>query len=122
MGIPTLEEGSRCFMKAKFYDNQERAQIPTSLQYRVDCQTTGVALQGWTFVTPDTQVEVQIDATLNVIQRRGNAIERKVVTFLANADPPENAFTQVQFYDLEALQAYGSVPGTGQYSNDYGNS
>jgi hypothetical protein len=120
MGIPTLNEGSRCFVKAKFFDHAENAQIPTSLSYRVDCQTTGATLLDWTTVTPDTVVEVQIDATLNVIQRRGNSIERKAVTFMANADPAASAFTSVQFYDLIALQAYGSIPGTGQYGTDYG--
>jgi hypothetical protein len=106
MAVPTLNEGSRCFVKAKFFDNQERPQIPTSLSYKVQCETTGTLLQDWTSVTPGTQVEVQIDATLNSIVNRRNPIERKVVTFLANADPPQSAFTEDQFYDLISLQAF----------------
>jgi hypothetical protein len=106
MAVPTLNEGSRCFVKAKFFDNKERPQIPTSLSYKVQCETTGTLLQDWTSVTPGTQVEVQIDATLNSIVNRRNPIERKVVTFLANADPPQSAFTEDQFYDLISLQAF----------------
>lgn len=106
MAVPTLNEGSRCFVKAKFFDRKEQPQIPTSLSYRVQCETTGTLLQDWVAITPDTQVEVQIDATLNKIVNRRNVIERKVVTFLANADPPASAFTEDQFYDLISLQAF----------------
>jgi len=107
MAVPTLNEGSRCFIKAKFFDRQEVPQIPTSLSYKVQCETTGTILKDWTIVTPATVVEVQIDATLNKIVNRTNVIERKVVTFLANADPPESAFTEDQEYDLINLDAFG---------------
>jgi hypothetical protein len=107
MAVPTLNEGSRCFIKAKFFDRRETPQIPTSLSYKVQCETTGTVLQDWTAVTPDTVVEVQIDATLNKIVNRRNTIERKVVTFMANADPPESAFTEDQEYDLINLDAFG---------------
>lgn len=103
--VPTLNDGSRCFVKAKFFDETGMPQIPTSLQYRVDCETTGQLILDWTFVTPAAVVEVQIDATLNRIINRSNTLERKVVTFMANADPPESAFTEVQEYDLINLQA-----------------
>ncbi len=102
--IPLLNEGSRCFVKAKFYDRNGVPQISSSLQYRVDCETTNTVLQDWVTLTPATQVEVQIDATLNTIQRRINTIERKCVTFRANADPPSGAFTAVQKFDLVNLQ------------------
>jgi hypothetical protein len=102
--IPTLNEGSRCFVKAKFTDKNNVPQIASSLQYRVDCETTNTVLQDWTTVTPAQTVEVQIDATVNHIVRRNNATERKVVTFLANADPATGAFTGVQKYDLVNLQ------------------
>lgn len=103
--INTLYEGSRCFVKAKFTDKSENPQIPSSLMYRVDCETTGQTVLDWQTVTPAAVVEVQIDATLNVIINRSNPIERKVVTFKANADPPEAAFTKPEFYDLINLQA-----------------
>ena len=102
--IPTLNEGSRCFVKAKFFDKAQTPQIASSLQYRVDCETTGTAILDWTTVTPAAIVEVQIDATLNTIIDSSNPVERKVVSFLANADPPENAFTGTQKYDLVNLQ------------------
>lgn len=104
MPVPTLNEGSRCFIRAKFFDKNQVPQIPSSLMYRVDCETTGTTILDWTTVTPAQSLEVQIDATLNNIINQRNDIERKVVTFKANADPPSNAFTEVQEYDLINLQ------------------
>lgn len=103
--VPTLNEGSRCFVKAKFYDRLQNPQIPSSLQYRIDCETTGQRIVDWTSLTPATTVEIQIDATTNTIINARNAIERKVVTFRANADPAVNAFTETQEFDLINLQA-----------------
>ena len=105
MSVPTLNEGSRCFVKAKFFDKQENPQIPTSVQYRIDCETTGQNLLDWTFLTPDTVIEITVDATLNTIISPRNSLERKVLTIKANADPPESAFTETQFWDLIALEA-----------------
>lgn len=107
MSIPTLNEGSRCFVKAKFFDKLENPRIPTSVQYRIDCETTGQNILGWTFLTPNTVVEITVDATLNTIVSRRNPIERKVLTVKANADPVESAFTETQFWDLIALEALG---------------
>lgn len=103
--VPTLNEGSRCFVKAKFTDKSGAAQIPSSLSYRVDCETTNTEILDWTAVTPAQTVEVQIDANLNSIVNRNNPIERKTVTFLANADPPSGAFTSTFEFDLVLLQA-----------------
>lgn len=102
--VPTLNEGSRCFVKAKFFDRAQMPQIPTSLDYRIDCETTGQAILDWTALTPAAAVEITVNATLNVIIFRNNPVERKVVTVRANADPPESAFTDVQRYDLINLQ------------------
>lgn len=102
--IPTLNEGSRCFVKAKFTDKNEVAQIPSSLMYRIDCETTLTPVLDWQTITPDTVIEIQINATTNVIINRSNPVERKVVTFKANADPATGAFTGVQRYDLVNLQ------------------
>lgn len=102
--IPTLNEGSRCFVKAKFFDKNLTSQIASSLQYRVDCETTQTAILDWTTLTPASVIEVQIDATLNSIINRSNVVERKTVTFRANADPAAGAFTGEQKYDLLNLQ------------------
>lgn len=107
MPVPTLNEGSRCFVKAKFFDKSGNPQIPTSLAWRLDCETTGNTIQDWTSVTPNSVVEVTVDATLNTIINNRNPVERKVVTFLANADPPSAAFTEEQEFDLINLDGVG---------------
>lgn len=100
MPVPTLNEGSRCYVKAKFFDKDGNPQIPSSLSWRLDCETTGTTVQDWTTVTPNSVVEISVDATLNTIISNRNPVERKVVTFLANADPATAAFTEAQEYDL----------------------
>jgi hypothetical protein len=107
MPVPTLNEGSRCFVKAKFFDKSGNPQIPSSISWRLDCETTGTALQDWLTVTPDSVIEVTVNATLNTIINSRNLVERKVLTFLANADPPESAFTEAQEYDLLNLEGIG---------------
>lgn len=107
MPVPTLNEGSRCFIKAKFFDKNQTPQIPNSITYRVDCETTGTVILDWQTITPAQSVEVQIDATLNMRINPRNEIERRVVTFMANADPPSGAFTEIQEFDLISLEALG---------------
>ena len=103
--VPTLNEGSRCFVKAKFFDKLGNPQIPSSLSYRIDCETTGQTILDWTAATPDSVVEITVDATANSIINSRNPVERKVLTFQANADPPEAAFTEQQEWDLINLLA-----------------
>lgn len=107
MPVPTLNEGSRCFVKAKFFDKSGNPQIPSSLAWRLDCETTGSAIQDWISVTPDSVVEITVDATFNTIINNRNPVERKVVTFLANADPASGAFTEEQEFDLINLDGIG---------------
>lgn len=102
--VPTLNEGSRCFIKAKFFDKLENPQIPSSVSYRIDCETTQQQILDWTDVTPAAVIEVVVDATTNVMVNSRNPIERKAVTVRANADPPTAAFTDVQKFDLINLQ------------------
>jgi hypothetical protein len=98
--VPTLNEGSRCFIRAKFFDKTEMPQVPSSVSYRIDCETTGQQVQDWLDVTPAAVIEITVTATQNAIISNRNPVERKVVTFKANADPPEAAFTEIQEWDL----------------------
>lgn len=115
--IPTVNEQSRCWVKAKFYDKSDNLQTPTAMQYRIDCETTRQTVLDWTSFTPASTVEIFIPASLNNIINPVNSVERKVVTVQANSDTPDQAFNQVHKYDLVRLQGI-TVPPVG---NDYGN-
>lgn len=103
---PTLNDGSRCWVKAKFFDKAGLPQIPSAMQYRLDCETTGENIIGWTpFAPTDTSVEIFIDAPFNNIIRSQNPIERKVLTVQANSDDPANVFNDTQEWDVVNLLA-----------------
>lgn len=103
--VPTLNDGSRCWVKAKFYDTDGNPQTPSALQYRIDCETTGQNILGWTALTPDTVIEVLVDAPLNNIIHSSNPIERKVLTMQANYDDPNNIFNEIQEWDVVNLRS-----------------
>jgi len=103
--VPTLNEASRCWVKAKFYDRDQKPQVPSALQYRIDCETTGQTVLDWTAVSPDAVVEIFVDAGLNKIIRTSNPIERKVMTIQANSDSPDTVFNEIQEWDVINLQA-----------------
>ena len=57
---------------------------PTSLKYRVDCQTNNQPITDWTALTPAATTTVVIPATSNAIQDDGNSYEDKVVTIMSD--------------------------------------
>jgi hypothetical protein len=109
MSIGILNENSRCWVKAKFYDGSDMAQIPTALRYRIDCETTKQVVLDWSDLTPFLTVEVLIPATLTKIININNATERKAVTFEANPGTPD-AFNEVQRFDVINVLGQGTTP------------
>jgi hypothetical protein len=57
---------------------------PTSLKYRVDCQTNNQPITDWTALTPAATTTVVIPATSNAIQNDANSYEDKAVTFMSD--------------------------------------
>lgn len=54
---------------------------PTTLDWRIDCLTTGEAVQGWTTVAaPAAEQTIAVAGALNAIRDDGNAYEDKQLT------------------------------------------
>jgi len=104
MSVPTLNEASRCWVKVKFFDKNAAPQTPSSVRYRIDCETTGQTVLDWTAFGTDTVIEIFVDAPLNAIINSRNPIERKVMTVQANADTPDEVFNETQQWDVINLQ------------------
>lgn len=104
MSVPTLNEASRCWVKVKFFDKDEMPQIPSAVRYRIDCETTGQIVLDWTTFSTDTVIEIEVIAPLNAIINTRNPIERKVMTVQANSDNPNEAFNEIQEWDVVNLQ------------------
>lgn len=57
---------------------------PTTLKYRVDCETTDTAITAWTSVTPESITTLTIPATSNAIQDDSQPYEDRCVTIMAD--------------------------------------
>lgn len=97
--IKNIHEGSACYATATFKDTGGTATTPSTVRYRVDCETTGEELKGWTTLTAALSVSVTIPGSLNVMQDEKNRKERKSITFEADYGT-DNAFKGTQFYDV----------------------
>lgn len=109
-----LSERSYARFTARFYDDGVPL-MPTTVHWRLDCETTGNAVQDWVAVTPAEEVDelgvvvavkavVEVGAALNVMQSDRNRRERKHLLIVANKDQA-NEFSQV--YEYEILNTMG---------------
>lgn len=100
MAAPVLNESSVCWIKAKFFTRFDLAQIPSAVQYRLDCETTGQVILDWTTVTTAAALEVEVTAVQNVIINDRNLVERKVMTVMANSDSTTERFNDQIKWDV----------------------
>lgn len=60
------------------------AAIPTSIQYRIDCKTTGTEILDWTTVSAASSFTIAVTGTYNAIQSDSNDYEWKQVTVMVD--------------------------------------
>jgi hypothetical protein len=86
-------------------DNSGAVEAPTTLKYRVDCQTTRTALVPWTTVTADVVTVVPVSGATNMIQDDRDAEEIKVMTVMTD----EGLSTQLTSeYAWSVVNLYGA--------------
>lgn len=101
--MKAVNEGSRLPVTFKLFDGDSAARTPTTLRYRVDCESTGRELIGWTDLTPASEVSLIVPATVNAIQNRSNSFELKTMTVEADTGTV-NAFTEEYTWRVNNLQ------------------
>lgn len=94
-------------------DTGDNPTVPSTLHWRLDCETTGKELQGWTEVTPtsvlsesglvDVYATIEVPASLNVIQDSRNWKERKTLLVSAAKDQ-SGEYNEVYQYDIKNLR------------------
>lgn len=89
----SVNEGSRLPLTFKLFDFATTPIEPTTLRYRIECESTGRELVAWTEVTPAAVTSLIIPASVNAIQSRSNSFELKTMTVEADADT-DNAITE----------------------------
>lgn len=97
-----VNEGSRLPLTFKLFDSSTLPLAPLALRYRIDCESTGVALIAWTDVTPASSVSLIIPASVNAIQNRANSFELKTITVESDPDS-DNAFNEEYTWRVKNL-------------------
>ncbi len=106
MLVAKVNEGSRLPLEIELRDYTNAAVVPTTLRYRIDCDTTGKALVAWTTLSPASSISLTVPASANAIQNRCNPTEIKVITFEADAGT-DNAFTSEHKWQVINLRGIG---------------
>ena len=56
--MKSVNEEGTLYFTVKFYDVDNALFIPSAVQYRIDCLTTGSEVRDWTTVTPASTVTI----------------------------------------------------------------
>lgn len=92
-----VNENTTSWISVQFFDRAGTTPTaPASLQYRIDCSTTGNSILPLTSLSPAASVDVPITASQNAMQNPANAMEVRRVTFVAqNVDGSTATFEYV---------------------------
>ena len=98
MAVPTFHENSGVEFTAEPEDWQGGAALPTTLHWKLSCDTTSKVLQDWTSLTTGTSVTIEIPGSLNKIQDRSNQRETKVLLVVADKDTDREYSEEFPYY------------------------
>lgn len=82
--VGTFNEKSYLNFALTTHNTADALTTPTTLRYRLDCRTTGAALQGWTTLPASSSQSLAVSAQISAIQSDSNETEDKVLTVEAN--------------------------------------
>jgi hypothetical protein len=78
---------------------------PTTLRYRLDCETTATQIIDWTDLAASSTVYLTIPSTANAIVNNANVYETKRVTVQANSGTDQQ-LNKRYLYDVLNNSAY----------------
>jgi hypothetical protein len=94
-------EDSTFALSVKFWDDGGEpwlAAAPTTVDYRVDCLTTGVTMTDWTSVSPAAVVTINVPVAANAINSEVNWREKRQLTVKANKDLSTQYLSNFTYY------------------------
>jgi hypothetical protein len=83
MGLEIVNEGTTAYLTVEFTDKNGAAAAPSSISYRIDCETNDEQVRDDTPVTPGTSVEITLTSGDNEIIDGSHSLEKRVVTITA---------------------------------------
>ena len=81
--IPRVNEGTSFEVETTFYGPDGSVVSPSSVDYRIDCVTTGGPIRDWTAISPGGTVTIPIEKDENAILDSSNQVEEKLLTIRA---------------------------------------
>lgn len=103
----SVRESSVCTVRARFFNDQKTATVPTTARYRLRDVTNGRTIVDWTDLAPDTFVDIQILPDSNVIYRDSVLYQENSLVVQADADLPTQ-WTDEYRYQITNLKGYQS--------------
>lgn len=106
--MDVINERSGIEVRAFFADAYDVPTVPSTVHWRLDCETTSKEIQGFVEVTPTTitdasgisevYVSITVPGSLNAIQDNRNWRELKTVLIVANKDQDGEYSEPYQYY------------------------
>lgn len=93
-----VAERSTAYLTVSFIDKAGGLESPASVQYRIDCETTGQVVRDWTTVPPGPSVEIVLTPTDNAMQDATNESERRTVTVVATYGAADSVRDRSEYY------------------------
>ncbi|MCA0240208.1 MAG: hypothetical protein LCI02_05055 [Proteobacteria bacterium] len=78
-----VAEQSTAVLSATFTDRYRAPAAPASVKYRIDCQTTGVEVRGWTDLAAAEAVDIVLTPADTALIDQAHESERRLVTVVA---------------------------------------
>jgi len=98
MTLRSINRESKIYLDVDFTDADGNAATPTSVEYRVDCRTTGRQLRDWTSVaSPAAATEIELSGADTSIVDMGHATEIHSCTIRATYGAGDEFRTEYQF-------------------------
>lgn len=111
--MDVFNEKSGVEFTAHFSDTLNTPTIPSTVHWRLDCETNGTVIRDWTEVTPtvvtdesgitDVTADIAVPGSLNAIQSSKNARELKTLLVVAAKDT-DSEFSQTYQYYVKNLR------------------
>lgn len=79
--IKRVNEGSHSLLHLVFRDPEQELAVPTTIEYRVDCETNGQTIRDWTnFPSIASEIDIVLTPEDNDSYVEHQSVERHVVT------------------------------------------
>jgi hypothetical protein len=94
MSVTVINESTATYVTLAF----EVDEVPSTLEYRLDCATNDQELVDWTEVNPSTSVRITVHSASNAIIDDENEYERKILTYRATYLETDIVYGEAEYW------------------------